>query len=96
MAVLTNSHEDPSKHKRNHLIYGAFKLLIYTLNYPNHQYDLEHLFKILVKDFFFNKEQKRIKHESTTKLLYEATKKILFTDQKLIEILVDNVVPQLR
>lgn len=84
MTVLTNPNEDPSKHKHNHLLYGAFKLLIYTLNYPDHQYNLEQLFKIIIKDFFFNKEQKRIKHEITTKLLYEATKKLLFTDQNLI------------
>jgi hypothetical protein len=55
MSILTNPHEDPSKHKYSHLIYGAFKLLIYTLNYPSHKYNLEALFKILIKDFFFNK-----------------------------------------
>ena len=88
MQVLTSTFSDPSRHAYSHVIYGALKLLVYTLNYSTHSYDQTMIFSILLKDFFFNKQGKRIKHETTMKLLHECVKKILFTEQNLIEMMV--------
>lgn len=88
MDVLTGEHSDPSKQKYSHLLLGAFKLLNFTLNYINHTYDQNLIFKILMKDFLFCKGPRRIKNEITLKALYESIKKILFSEQDLIDVLI--------
>lgn len=69
MAVLSGDYSDPSKQKYNHLLFGAFKLLNFTLNYENHSYDQKSIFTILTKGFLFSKNR-RIKHDITLKVLY--------------------------
>lgn len=44
MNVLNGDHQDPSKQIYNHLLYGSFKLLLYTLKYPNHPYNYALIF----------------------------------------------------
>lgn len=78
------------------MLQGALKLLIYTLNYANHSYDQTTIFKILINDYLLSKGVKTVKHELTLKSLYECIKKILFTDQTLIQFLIEEVAPQLR
>lgn len=70
MAILLGDYEDHTKYKYNHLIFGAFKLLIFTMGFENNKCDFNELFDILLKRFLLNKETKRIKHETTLKLLY--------------------------
>jgi hypothetical protein len=96
MTVLEGTQADPSKQQYNHLLFGAFKLLIYTLNTPERPYDLKALLTLLLKDFFFNKQTRRIRHDTTLKLLYESLKKILFSEQSLIELVVQEITPQLQ
>lgn len=96
MVVLEGESKDSSKLKYSQLLLGAFKLLIYTLNYSSSKYDYELIFGILLREFLFNKKTRRIKHETTLKLLYECIKKLMFTEQGLIGMLIGEVAPQLR
>lgn len=96
MKILTDDYSDPSKQIYNHLLLGAFKLLNFTLNYSSHSYDQKLIFNILMKDFLFCKEKRKIKHEITLKVLYESIKKILFNQQDLINVLIEEIAPQLR
>lgn len=96
MTVLSGDYSDHSKQKYNHLLLGTLKLLIYTLNFVNHTYDNSIIFKMLLKEFLFSKTTPRVKHDTTVKALYESIKKILFTDQNLIYMLIEEVSPLLR
>lgn len=96
MNVLKGDYSDHSKQKYSHLLLGTFKLLNYTLNFPAHTYDQRLVFQILLNDFLLTKGYKRIKHDITLKALYESIKKILFIDQSLIELLIEEVTPRLR
>jgi len=55
MHVLEGAYEDHSKYQYHHLVFGTFKLLLYTLSFTTNTYDLSILFEILLKNFLLNK-----------------------------------------